>query len=109
MVEVVAIVAGLLLGVGWASAAAFYLVSTRSYRQQRNLAVIGLGYLLIGILSLGSLFLLLSLCRHLGIGFQSGSHDASVLAYIVGTYCIGFFALRAEIRWRKSWQAGNQR
>jgi hypothetical protein len=103
MVGLIAVLLGLLLGLAWTGAVFFYLASTRPYRRERNLLAIRTGYIAVGILAPGSLFLLLSLCNRLGIDFHSRTHDASMWAYILGTGCIVFFGVRAEIRWRKTW------
>jgi hypothetical protein len=101
-VILIAIFAGLLLGSAWAGAVGWYFFLSRSYRQVRNLIVIGLGYLLIGTLGIGSLLLLFSFCDFMGIARQSFSHYAALYAYAISCACVVFFVGRAELRWRKS-------
>ncbi len=98
----IATFAGMLLGSAWAGAVGWYLLLTRSYRQVRNLIVIGLGYVLVGTVSIGSLLLLFSFCDVMGIPRQSSSHYAALYAYTISSTCVMFFAVRAETRWRKS-------
>jgi hypothetical protein len=98
----IATLAGLLLGSAWAGAVGWYFFLSRSYRRVRNLIVIGLGYLLVGTLGIGSLLLLISFCDLMGITRQSSSHDAALYAYTISCTCVVFFVVRAEIRWRKS-------
>ncbi len=101
-IELIAIFAGLVLGSAWTGAVAAYFVSTRSYRQARNLFVIGLGYLIVSATSLGSLFVLLSFCKRLEIERQSPQHYAALYAYALSCVCGMFFVMRAEMRWRKA-------
>jgi hypothetical protein len=58
---------GQLLGVAWAGLVGCYFVLTRSYRQARSQVAIAVGYLLVSFGSLGTLFLLLSLCGKLRV------------------------------------------
>jgi hypothetical protein len=101
-VTLIATFAGLLLGSAWAGAVGWYLSLTRSYREVRNLFVIGLGYLLIGTVSIGSMLLLFSFCDIMGLARESFSYNAAVYAYTISCTCVMVFALRAEFRWRKS-------
>jgi hypothetical protein len=98
----IATLAGLLLGSACAGAVGWYFLPTRSYRQVRNLIVIGLGYLFIGTVGIGSLLLLISFCDVMGIAGKGSSHYAALYAYTISLTCVAFFAARAEIRWRKS-------
>ena len=98
----IAAFAGLLFGSAWVGAVGWYLLLTRSYRQERNLIVIGLGYLLVGTVGIGSLLLLFSLCDAMDITRQSSSHYAALYAYTISCTCVMFFVGRSEIRWRKS-------
>jgi hypothetical protein len=98
----IAIFAGLLFGSAWVGAMGWYLLLTRSYRQVRNLIFIRLGQLLVGIVSIGTLLLLFSFCDAMGITRQSSPYDAALYAYATSSACAMFFAVRAEIRWRKS-------
>jgi hypothetical protein len=58
---------GQLFGVAWAGLVGCYFVLTCSYRQARNQVAIAVGYLLVSFGSLGTLFLLLSLCGKLRV------------------------------------------
>jgi hypothetical protein len=98
----IAIFAGLLLGSAWAGAVGWYFFLSRSYRQVRNLIVIGLGYLLVGTLGIGSLLLLFSFCDFMGVHHRSSSGNAALYAYTISCACVVFFVGRAELRWRKS-------
>ena len=96
----IATLAGLLLGSGSAGAAGWYFLITRSYRRARNLVVIGLSYILIGALSLGSLFLLFSFCDSMSIARHSPSDHAAKFAYAISYACVVFLVVRAELRWQ---------
>jgi hypothetical protein len=98
----IATFAGLLFGSIWAGAVGEYLLLTRSYRQNRNLVVIGLGYLLVGTVSIGSLSLLLLFCGTMGIVRHSLPDNAAVCAYAISSACVLLFAGRAELPWRRS-------
>ena len=98
----IAAFAGLLFGSAWTAAVGCYLFLTRSYRRVRNPIVIGLGYLLVGTVGIGSLLLLFSLCDVMGIARQSSPRDAALCAYTLSCTCVMFFVVRSEIRWRKS-------
>jgi len=63
----------------------------------RNLIVIGLGYLLVGTVSVGSLLLLISFYDFMGITRQSASHYAALYAYTISCTCVMFFVVRADI------------
>jgi hypothetical protein len=63
--------------------------------------VIGLGYLLIGAVSIGSLLLLFSFCSMMGIVRHSSSDNAALGAYAISSACVIIFAVRGELRWRK--------
>jgi hypothetical protein len=101
-VTLLATSAGLLLGSGWAVIADLYLFYTHSYRQARNLLVIGFGSILIGTVGVGSMFLLQSFCRSSDIIRHTSSYCAALFAYAIGGFSVVFIAVRAEFRWRKS-------
>jgi hypothetical protein len=98
----IAISAGLLLGSAWAATVGGYLLLTRSYRQVRNLIVIGFGYLVVGTVSIGSLLLLFLFCDIMGFVRPSPSYHAALYSYAFSSTCVVFLAGRAESRWRKS-------
>jgi hypothetical protein len=98
----IATFAGLLFGGAWTATVGCYLLLTRSYRRVRNPIVIGLGYLLVGTVGIGSLLLLLSLCDAMGIARQSSSLYTGLDTYAISSACVMFFVGRSEIRWRKS-------
>jgi hypothetical protein len=108
-INLIAALAGLSIGIAWAGAAGWYLLLlTRSYRRARNLLVIGMGYLLVGIVSIGSLFLLGYMCDNLPIQGHSYSHYAALYAYAAGCSCTVFFCASAELRWRKAIGLGSK-
>lgn len=100
--ELVGLLAGAVLGVAWTAIIASYLFYTRSYRRTLNQFVIRFGQLLVGILGIGSLLLLASFWEHIGILRRSSAYYASLYAFAFTSGCGIFFAVRAEIRWRKS-------
>jgi hypothetical protein len=94
--------AGFVLGVSWTGAIAVYLFFTRSSRSARNQYVIRLGQLLVGALAIGSFLLLSRLWEQIGLVVHSSPYDMSLYAYVLSSGCVMFFAVRSEIRWRKS-------
>jgi hypothetical protein len=64
--------------------------------------VIGLGYVLVGTVSIGSLLLLFSFCDTVGIVPRSSSGNAALSAYTISCTSVILFTIRAELRWRKS-------
>jgi hypothetical protein len=95
-------IAGSVLGVSWTGAIAAYLFYTRSSRRARNQYVIQLGSLLVGALAIGSFLLLSRLWEQIGLVLHSPAYYMSLYAFVVSSVCVMFFAVRAEIRWRKS-------
>jgi hypothetical protein len=75
----------------------------------RNRIVIGLGYIVFGLLSLGSLFILLRALQGMDIGRGTPSYDAGLYAYAIGLACVTAFAGRSEFKWQKSLGLGNQK
>lgn len=97
-----AISLGLVLG-SWAGGVlGWFLVFTRQYRRVRNRLAIGLGYLVIGVSSVGTLLLLLRTLERMGVGLHSSQRDAAVFAYAIGYGGILLLAGRSEIKWRRS-------
>lgn len=68
----------------------------------RNQFAIRLGQLLVGVLGIGSLLLLSKVWEKIGIVVHSPPRHMSLYAFALSSGCIMFFAVRAEIRWRKS-------
>jgi hypothetical protein len=101
-VILVAILAGLALGSGCAGAVGWSLILTRSHRIVKNRFVIRLGQVVVLISMCGGLLLLQVLDEYMDIKRHSPPYYAAVYAYIFGCICVLFFALRAELRWRKS-------
>lgn len=101
-IELIGIIAGLVIGASWSGATAAYLFFTRSSRSARNQYVIRLGQLLVGVFAIGSFLLLTRLWEQIGIVRRGPSYYASLYAFVLSSLCVIFFAVRAEIRWRKS-------
>ncbi len=101
------ILLGLVLG-SWASGVwGWFFWFTRPYRKARNLLVIGFGYIVIGVSSVGSLLLLgvlerINICR----GPQG---YAALYAWTVSFTCVGVLAMRSEIKWRRSVGFGDKK
>lgn len=100
--QLIGMIVGLVFGVLWTALVAAYLFYTRSSRMAHNQYVIRLGQLLVGGLAIGSLFLLLRLCEQIGLVIHTSPYDTSLYAFVLSSGCVMFFAVRAEIRWRKS-------
>ena len=101
-VIVIACLTGLLLGSASSGVLGCYLRFTRSHRQARNPLVLAVGYLLIGIVALGSLLILLWSDERLGIPRRGDAYHAGLGSYAAAGASVAFFVVRAEIRWRKS-------
>jgi hypothetical protein len=101
MTNTTAILLGLALGSAAGVILGLFLLLTRAARQVRNLAVIGAGYVVIGISAIGSVLLLLAISDRLSIGRHSSQHYAALYAYAISYACGGVLAVRGEIRWRR--------
>jgi hypothetical protein len=99
---VIAAVVGLIVGTICFGVLALSLWFTRSYRQARNPIVLGLLYLLFAPLGIGSLLFLRALNESLGIVRQSTAYYAELYCYASAGAVVVFFAIRAEMRWRRS-------
>jgi hypothetical protein len=102
MVTVVATLAGLLLGCALAGAFGWYLLRSRSYWRVQNRFVIRLGQILALISIGGGLFLIQVFDKYLGIKRYSPPYYGALWGYLGGFICVAFFALRADLRWKKS-------
>ena len=93
------------LGVGLGSLASgvlgLFLVLTRQHRRFRNLLIIGLGYIVFLVSSIGSLLLLLGTLERMGIS-RAIQGDAGLWMYSLSFACGVFISGMAEIKWRKS-------
>ena len=97
----IAAAVGLIVGTICFGVLALSLWFTRSYRQPRNPIVLGLLYLLFPALGIGSL-ILRALNESLGIVRQSTAYYAELYCYAGGGAVVVFFAIRAEMRRRRS-------
>jgi len=96
MIELFAVLSGLGAGGLVSAVLAWYLVGTREYRRVRNPWVIGLGYLLLPTLAIGSMLLLGFVWqRSPARGLVGPGYAASLGSSFV-------FIFRSESRWRKS-------
>jgi hypothetical protein len=101
-IQLIGIIAGLVFGVSWTALVAAYLFYTRSSRMAHNQYAIRLGQLLVGRLSIGSFLLLLRLWEQIGLVIHTHPHYMPLYAFVLSSGCVVFFAVGAEIRWRKS-------
>lgn len=97
----IAAAVGLIVGTICFGVLALSLWFTRSYRQARNPIVLGLLYLLFPALGIGSL-ILRALNESLGIVRQSTAYYVELYCYAGAGAVVVFFAIRAEMRWRRS-------
>jgi hypothetical protein len=96
-----AVLLGLVLGSCAAGVWAWFFWFTRPYRQARNLFAIGIGYVVIGLSSIGSLVLLLAVSEQMGIGRQRQGYGA-LYAWTLSFVIVGVLVIRSEIRWQTS-------
>lgn len=93
---------GLMLG-SWASGVGGgFLSSTRPYRKARNPLVIGLGYIVIGLSSGGTLLLFLTVLARMHIPSGTPQEKAGLWAYTISFATVGILAIQSEMRWQKS-------
>ena len=95
------ILLGLVLGSSGSGAWTCYFGFTRPYRRVGNRLVIRLGYLVIGVSSLGTIWLMTEIYEKMGFGSKSQS-DVALCAYTVGFAFIGLLNLVSEMKWRKA-------
>ncbi len=98
----IAVSLGVMLG-SWASGVwGLFLWLTRSHRRVRNMLVIGLGYIVIGISSLGSLLVFLGTLERMEIRRGTIPDNVAMCAFTVSFAFVAGSALRSEFRWRRS-------
>jgi hypothetical protein len=93
---------GLIIGT-WASGVWFgFFWLTRSYRRVRNRLVIGLGYLVLGLSTLGPLLVFLRSLERMNIRHDTIQAHAATGAYTIGFASMAALTFWSEVRWRKS-------
>lgn len=93
---------GLMLGTWAVGSYGWFLWLTRSYRRQRNVLVIGLGYIVVGISFLGSLFVLLNVLERMGVGHGTPEDSAAMWAFTLVSGLLFIVVVRSELQWRRS-------
>lgn len=102
MVNLEAILLGLILGGSATGVLALFLVSTRAARRVRNPFAICLGYVLIGTSAIGSVLAVLTISDRLGMSHNGRPHYAALYAYAI-SYASGvFISVWRESKWRKA-------
>ncbi len=103
-----AILLGLVLG-SWASGiSGWFFWFTRPYRKARNLLVMGFGYVVIGVSSVGSLWLLLGTSERMGTARKPEGY-AALYAWTISFICVVILTVKSEIKWRRSFGAGGNK
>jgi len=93
---------GLMLG-SWASGVwGWFLWFTRSQRRARNLLVIALGFVVVGVPTLGSLWVFIAALELMGIESKAHRGDVALSAFTVGFASVSILTLWNEIKWRRS-------
>jgi hypothetical protein len=103
----VAIALGLVLGTWASGVSGWFLWFTRPYRKARNLLIIGLGYIVIGGSTIGSLWLLQEASQRMGFG-RDAQGNAARYAWTVSFVCVSVLAIGTEIRWQRSIAVGKK-
>ena len=96
-----AVLLGLVLGSFGSGVWTWFLWFTRSYRRARNFLVIGIGYVVVGVSSLGSLFILLRVLERMDVGRDTPQDNSALYAYTASFACIAALAVWSEFKWRK--------
>jgi hypothetical protein len=93
---------GLILGTWGAGACGWVLSSTRSYRKERNLMVMGVCFVVIAISVLSSLFVFLDVLEAMDIRHGSLEDNAAMCAYTLSFLSIVVLTVRSELKWHRS-------
>lgn len=96
-----AVLLGLMLGTFGSGVWTWFLWFTRSYRRARNFLVIGIGYVVVAISTLGSLFVLLKALGRMDVGRDTPQDNAALYAYTASFTCVAALAMRSEFKWRR--------
>lgn len=86
----------------WASGSwGLLLWVTRPQRRRRNMFVIGLGYVVIGGLSVGTTLVLLRVLERID-GGRTPQDNTALCAYAGSFVAVAFFIVMKELKWQKS-------
>lgn len=93
---------GFILGTWGTGVCAYFFFLTRDYRRQRKLLVFGLGYLVIAVSIVGSLFVLLNVLVAMNVRHGTLQDSSAMWAYTCGLLLMAVAGGRSELKWRKS-------
>lgn len=93
---------GLILGSWGSGVGAWFLWYTRVYRRTRNMLAIRLGPIVVGISSLGALWVFLNCLERMGVGRHTPQDEAALGTYTASYFSVAALAVWRELKWRRS-------